>query len=282
MKKDKIVTIIAGIALVIAIFGLFKVPGGITAEESTFDNVLKEDKMSLCYVPWPPSITKDPDTGKLSGILVDIAEEIASDAELKIDYVESTWGGFPADLNTGRCDVAIAGIFPTISRSTSVGFTEPFFFVGNSAVVKSTETRFDSIQDVNRKGVKVAAIQGTYEQMFAQKFLPKAELVVLDKGADLSMPLVAVSSGKADVGLAPKDTVTAYVNEQPGVKDLFPEQPYSTTPISWAVRQGDQELLNFLDNGVEYLKVSGFLDATAQKYEPEGWYTLKQEYVALS
>jgi len=281
MEKNKIVAIIAGIALVIAIIGLFNFPNGTKAKESTFDNILKADKLSLCYVPWPPSITKDPDTGKLSGILIDIVDEIASDAGLQVSYVESTWGGFPADLNTGRCDVAIAAIYPTIGRSTSVSFTAPFFYAGNSAVVKSGETRFNSIEDLNSPNVRIAVIQGEYGQIYAQKHLPKAKLVVLDKSADLTMPLVAVSSGNADVGLSTSDTVSAYVKIQPGVKDLF-QQPYSTTPVAWSVRQGDQELLNFLDNAISYLKATGFVDATAQKYKPEGWYTLKQEYTTLS
>tara|TARA_Y100000294_G_scaffold177696_1_gene204286 strand:- start:2790 stop:3638 length:849 start_codon:yes stop_codon:yes gene_type:complete len=282
MKKDKIVAIIAGIALVIAIFGLFRVPSGITAEESTFDDVLKEDKLSLCYVPWPPSITKDPDTGDLSGFIIDIVNEVATEANFQVTYVESTWGGFPADLNVGKCDAAIAAIYPLIGRSTSVAFTRPFFYAGNSVAVKADDTRFADIGDLNRANIKIAVVQGEYGHVYAKRHLPKAKLVVLEKSVDTTMPLVAVATGQADAGFAESNTVKAFVEEQEGVKDLFPNQPYSTTPITWSVRKGDQELLNFLDNAITYLKATGFLDSTTQKYEPEGWYTQKQEYVDLS
>ncbi|MBI2631435.1 amino acid ABC transporter substrate-binding protein [Candidatus Woesearchaeota archaeon] len=283
MKKDYVVMTISVIAIIIALFALFRAPTGVAPiEKSTFDNILEKDEIMVCYMTWPPSVIKDPNTGKLSGFMIDIFEEVAKDADLKVKYTESTWGGFPADLNTGKCDAAIAGIYPTIGRSTSVSFTKPFFYAGNSGVVKAGETRFKTIEDLNKNGVKIAVIQGEYGHIYSQKYLPKAQLVVLEKGSDNTAPLVAASSGQADAGLIMSDVVSEYVKLHPEVKDLFAEQPYSTTPIAWATRQNDQELLNFLNNGIDYLKSVGFLDATAKKHSPAGWYGLKQEYVVLS
>jgi len=282
MKLKSIVSIVAGIALVAVVFALLRTPGDFIEQEPTLDKILKADEISMCYVPWPESVTKDPDTGELSGFIIDIVTEIATEADLELTYVESTWGGFPADLNTGKCDVAIAAIYPLIGRSTSVAFTKPFLYSGNSVVVAADDTRFIDIQDLNRADITLAVVQGEYGHVYAKRHLPKATLMVLEKSFGTTMPLVAVATGKADAGFAESDTVGAFVEEQAGVKDLFQNNPYSTTPISWSVRKGDQELLNFLDNALIYLKATGFLDATVAKYEPEGWYTLKQEYVALS
>src|SRR3989344_1511877 len=283
MKNNYLVITISVLAIILSLFALFKTPTNVTSiEKSTFDNILEKDEITVCYITWPPSVIKDPNTGKLSGFIVDIFEEVAKDANLKVKYTESTWGGFPADLNTGKCDAAVAGIYQTIGRSTSVSFTRPFFYAGNGGVVKAGETRFKTIEDLNKEGVKIAVIQGEYGHIYSQKYLPKATLVVLEKGSDNTSPLVAVSSGQADAGLIMSDVVSEYVKLHPEVKDLFADQPYSTTPIVWATRQNDQELLNFLNNGIDYLKSVGFLDATAKKYSPVGWYGLKQEYVVLS
>jgi len=283
MKNNYAVLVISVIAIILALFALFRAPTGVAPiEKSTFDNILEKDEITVCYMTWPPSVIKAPNTGKLSGFIIDIFEEVAKDANLKVKYTESTWGGFPADLNTGKCDAAVAGIYPTIGRSTSVSFTRPFFYAGNGGVVKAGETRFKTVEDLNKEGVKIAVIQGEYGHIYSQKYLPKATLVVLEKGSDNTAPLVAVSSGQADAGLIMSDVVSEYVKLHPEVKDLFSDQPYSTTPIVWATRQNDQELLNFLNNGIDYLKSVGFLDATAKKYSPVGWYGLKQEYVVLS
>jgi len=283
MKQNYTIMAISIIAIILALFSFFRAPTGVAPlEKSTFDSILEEDEMTVCYITWPPSVIKDPNTGELSGFIIDIFEEVAKDADLEVKYAESTWGGFPADLNTGKCDVAIAGIYPTIGRSTSVAFTKPFFYAGNSAVVRADDTRFENIEDLNRDDIKVAVIQGEYGHIYAQKYLPKAELVVLEKSADLTMPLVTVTSGQADVGLSTSDVVSEYVAVHSELKDLFSDQPYSTTPITWAVRSDDQELLNFLDNAISYLEATGFLDATAKKYEPAGWFSSEKRYLALS
>lgn len=278
-----IVVFISLLSLALSFISLSKTSVKIVPkEENTFSGILKNDQITICYMVWSPSVIKDPNTGELSGFIIDLFKEIIKDADLKVNYVESTWGGFPADLNTGKCDAAVAGIYPTIGRSTSVTFTQPFFYAGNSGAVKSDDNKFRTFEDVNKKGVKVAVIQGEYGHIYSQKYLTNATLIVLEKSSDLTGPLIAVSSGQADVGLSTGDTVSEYVSKHSEVKNLFPDQPYSTTPISWAVRSDDQELLNFLNNAISYLKSTGFLDATAKKYNPSGWYGLKQEYTQLS
>src|SRR3989344_6192032 len=187
MKNNYLVITISVLAIILSLFALFKTPTNVTSiEKSTFDNILEKDEITVCYMTWPPSVIKDPNTGKLSGFIIDIFEEVAKDANLKVKYTESTWGGFPADLNTGKCDAAVAGIYPTIGRSTSVSFTKPFFFAGNSGVAKSDDNRFTQIEDLNRADVKIAVIQGEFGHIYAEKYLPNAKLVVLDKSADLA------------------------------------------------------------------------------------------------
>ena len=82
---------------------------------------------------------------KLSNDLGLNFKQIANDAELKVNYIESTWGGFPADLNSGKCDFTPV-VYPMIGRSTSVSFTKPYIYSGNGGVVNKDETRFESIE----------------------------------------------------------------------------------------------------------------------------------------
>lgn len=268
--------VIAVIAAAIAIWAATK-PGA--TNQSTTDSVFSAKKLTICYTTWPPSVTKDPNTSELSGFLIDAVKTITEDADLKLSYVESSWGGFSADVNSGRCDAGIAGYYPLINRSTAVAFTRPFYYAGNNGVVRAGETRFQKISDLNQPGVKIAVLQGEYADIFAKKFLPKAELVVLEQTADNTAPLVAVSSGQADVGLIVDDVVKEYAKSHPEIKTLFAE-PYSVTPIAWATRPTDQELLNFFNNALNYLEATGELDALAQKYNAT-WYTLKREYQIL-
>jgi len=280
-KKFSIIAIILSIiALIIAVWAISRLSAPISAsKEDTFSKVLKSNNLAVCYVAWPPSVIKDPNTGKLSGFLIDAIEKIAEDAGFKLTYVESTWGGFPADINTGKCDIGVAGFYPLINRSTAVAFTRPFYYAGNNGVVKTGDNRFKTIDDLNRSGIKIAVIQGEFSQIYAKKYLPKAQLLVLDANSDNTAPLVAVTSGQADAGLIMDDVVGSYAKTHPEVKKLF-SQPYSVTPISWVTRNNDQQLYNFLTNSINYLEATGDLNALAKKYSST-WYTEKKDYQFL-
>ena len=283
--KQSVILVVALAALLVGSVALVREPGegGSTpSAASTFDRIVTEGKMTVCYVPWPPLIIKEPNTGALSGFIIDIWNEVAADAHLETAYVESTWGGFTADLKTGKCDAGVAGFYPTIGRSASVAFTEPFLYAGNGAAGRAGDGRFTTLGDLNRKGIRVAVVQGEYGHIYAEKYLPDATLVILEKSADLTMPLVSVSSGQADVGLSTTNVIEAYVEQHPEVQELFGGAPYSTTPVAWAVRTGDQELLNFLNNALGYLAATGAIEQSVQRYHPAGIFQLAQEYEALS
>lgn len=280
-KKISIAAVIlAVIALIIALWAVTKSPKAISSpSEDTFAKVLRTNNLTICYATWPPSVIKDPNTGELSGFLIEAIKRIAEDAGLKLSYVESSWGGFSADINSGKCDAGVAGFYPMINRSTAVAFTHPFYFAGNNGVVKAGDNRFKAIEDLNRADLKIAVIQGEYADIYAKKYLAKAQLLVLEASADNTAPLVAVSSGQADAGLIMDDVVKSYAKTHPEVKALF-AQPYSVTPISWVTRKDDQQLLNFLVNGINYLEAAGELDALAKKYNST-WYTEKKSYQLL-
>ncbi|MFA5021779.1 MAG: ABC transporter substrate-binding protein [Patescibacteria group bacterium] len=281
-KKISLAAIVLSVlAVIIALWSVNKLPAAISSQkEDTLARILKTNTLTICYATWPPSVIKDPNTGELSGFLIDAIKRIAEDASLKLAYVESSWGGFAADINTGKCDAGVAGFYPMINRSTAVAFTQPFYFAGNNGVVKSGDNRFKKIQDLNRADIKIAVIQGEYADTYAKKYLPKAQLLVLESSADNTAPLVAVSAGQADVGLIMADVTKGYAKTHLEVRELFAE-PYSVTPISWATRQADQQLLNFLTNGINYLESTGELDALAKKYNST-WFTEKKNYQLLA
>lgn len=274
-------------ALLIAVYAAVVVPAGSAAtisgsgqaKDATFDRMVETGTITACYVPWPPSVIKDPNTGKVSGFLIDTFEKIMGDASIKVDYVESTWGGFPADLKSGRCDVVAAGTYPLISRSTSVSFTEPYLYSGYSVVARAGDSRFKSAEDFNKPGVKIAVIQGEYGHIYAQKYFPNAELLVLEKSADLTAPLVAVSSGQADVGFSESDVIGEYVKKHPEIVNLYPDTPFATVPTTFSARKDDQQMLNFLNNGLAYLQSTGYIRGAAKKYNATYWYEAKTQYV---
>jgi ABC-type amino acid transport substrate-binding protein len=75
--------------------------------------------------------------------------------------------------------------------------------------------------------------------------------------------------------------VGQYAAIHPEVKNLYPDQPFATEPVSFAVRQGDQKLLNFLNNGIEYLHATGFTEAAVRSYNASYWYEEQTQYAEI-
>ncbi len=242
-----------------------------STSSSTLEKIKKNGVMKVGYIVYPPTVIKDPNTGELSGHFVDAARFMAKVMDVKIEFVEATWSTFVGGLQSGQFDFSIAATYRTIPRALAVDFTVPIIYIGNSAIVRKGDHRFHSINDFNKKGIKIAVAQGEASYEYAKEHLPNAELIVLST-ADLSQPLTQVLLGRADVGMADAWTIKQFANEHSEVIDLFADNPIDLTPVGWAVRKNDQELLNFLNTSIEYMISSGRMREWEKKYDAHWLY----------
>jgi polar amino acid transport system substrate-binding protein len=226
--------------------------------ETTWARVNKAHRLRIGYIIFPPAVVKDPQTGVLGGHFVATVQEIARQAGWSTEFVATDWATFTAGLNTGKFDVSIAPTFVTIPRATAVGFSRPLFYAGNSAIVKKSETRFDSLGSLNRAEVRLAVTQGEAGYEFAKQNLPHAQLII-HPGPDQSLTFSDVLSGRADAALGDAYATSQFAAGHPDANDLFARRPYNLTPVSWAVATDDVRLLQFLNDSIEALDSQGKL-----------------------
>ena len=230
-----------------------------SSNASTLEQISAAGKLKIGYIVFPPAVTKNPSTGELGGHHVEAIKEIARLSNWKLEFVETDWAGFAAGLNSRRFDASIAPTFVTVSRASSVYFTRPLFFAGNSAIARINETRFTNIESIDRPGITVAVTQGEAGDEYAKANFKKAKITKFS-GSDQSLAFQAVISGRADVALGDAYVTSQFVKaNSKQVKDLFAESPYNLTPVSWAVRRGDDELLNFLNSSLDAFDYQGRL-----------------------
>lgn len=232
----------------------------------TLQKIYKEGVLKVGYVVYPPTIIKDPETGELSGCFVDAVRFIAEVSKLRVEFVETTWATFMSGLQSGQFELSIGATYRTIPRAMEVAFTKPIIYIGNGAIIRNGDGRFTTIEDFNKEGIKIAVAQGETSHEYARTYLGKAELIVVST-ADLSEPLTEVIAGRADVGLADSWTTFQFAREYPEVvTDLFADRPYNIMPVGWAVKQNDQEFLNFLNTSIDYLISTGQMREWEKKY----------------
>lgn len=248
------------------------------ARQNALAGIAETKTIRVGYIVFPPTVTKNPNTGELAGHFVQTVKEIARQAGWESQFIETDWSGFTAGLNSGRFDLCIAPTFITIPRALSVAFTRPLFFAGNSAIVRKDEKRFTDIASLDREGVTITVTQGEAGQEYAKANFKRAKLRVLP-GPDQSLTFQDVVSGRSDAALGDAYVTANFAAAHPtDVRDQFASKPYNLTPVSWAVRAGEFELLSFINGALEALDSQGTLlefENTAKAH----WLHIERSYV---
>lgn len=217
--------------------------------------------MELAY---PPFETKD-SNGDPTGISVDFAKDLGKYLERDVEIVNTSWDGLIPSIKTGKADAVISSMTITDARKEEVDFSKPY---ANSllAILANKNSDIKSIDDLNKPGKKVAVKTGSTGFIYAQKNLTNAEIIAL---ADESACVMEVAQGKADGFLY--DQLTIYRNNK--------ANPDTTTAIFipfqsaeyWgvAVKKGNTELVDKINEFIEQYKKDGGFDALSQKYLKE-------------
>ena len=240
------------------------------------ERIMSEKKFKIGFIPSPPSTIKDPASGELKGFGVDGMKFICGALNVEPVFVETTWANFVSGLNSGQFDLSIAGTFATVLRAGAVQFTKPIWYLGYSAVAKKGDTRFTKPSDLNKEGIRIALIQGGASVEYAKENWPKAEHVLLSTG-NLTAPFVEVAAGRVDVGVEDAWQARRFSAAQPGVVDLFGKEPYNVLPINWAIKRGNQDLVEFMNVAIDFLMTTGRWEKMAEPYGPSGRYFVKPQ-----
>ena len=233
-------------------------------EQDAFFEIRNSGTMTVGYVVLTPWVERDPNTGELSGAYIDLMDEIGRISNIDVQYVETQWSTFAAGLNTGQFDVSIVPSYVTIERANAMNFTRPLSSLGNSVIVRD-DSLFADVSELNQEGVQVVVIQGEQGHDYALANLRLAEVTANSSG-DFNLLYTEVLTGRADAAFGDVVSIARFVEEHPGVRDINATQPYSFLEISWAVRQQDLVLKDFLDNSIRYLDGSGTLQAVNERY----------------
>jgi len=225
----------------------------------------KGDKLIVAMeLAYPPFETKD-SAGNPSGVSVDFAYAFGKYLGKDVEILDTAWDGLIPSLETGKADMVISSMTITDQRKEQVDFSIPY---ANAylAILANKNSGIKSIDDLNQPGKKVAVKTGSTGYFYAQNNLKNAEIVSLP---DESACVTEVTQGKADGFLY--DQLTIYRNNM--------NNPDTTSAIyipfqnveNWgvAVKKGNTELLNSLNDFIQKFSAEGGFDALTEKYLSE-------------
>ena len=226
-------------------------------QESTLEQIMRRGTMNVgmsTFVPWAMQDKK----GQFIGFEIDVATRLAQDMGVKVEFIPTRWSGIIPALLTGKFDIIIGGMGIRPDRNLKVNFSRPYDHTGMSIVAHKEKAKgFSSLEDFNKSEVTVAARLGTTAAAAANDFLPKASLRLFDDEAQAIQELL---NGRvhAVIASAPLPAFQAVMHSE---RLFLPfEETFTQEPIGFAVRKGDFDTINFLDNWIRYVQAEGWLE----------------------
>jgi polar amino acid transport system substrate-binding protein len=268
MKSVKFLSLI-----IFSTFLLYSCKNGTNKTEdikSSYDKVLETKTIRVGYISYPPGFSKDPNTGKLSGIMYDVLMEVGKNLELKIDFVEEVaWGTMVEAVQSGKVDLVCTGLWPSSTRGKFVDFTNPIYFSPIKAYVKAGNNKFDgNLNAANTNEVKIATIDGEMTSIISKFDFPKATPEALPQNSDVSQVLLNVSQGKADLTFVEPYIANEYLKNNTGsIMEVANVEPLRVFPNVLMLPKGDVKFQSMLNTSIEELTNNGFVDKVIALYE---------------
>jgi polar amino acid transport system substrate-binding protein len=212
--------------------------------------------------------TKDPQTGEPTGasvgiILLDIARTLGARIGAEIVPVgHPTIAEMLTCLTSGACDMGFMG--PDPSR-TGVDFSPPILQLDYTFLVPGSSS-IQRLADVDRPGVRIAAVTGHASTLTLSRILKHAQLVH-EATPDPTFELLR--SGQADAFASIRGVLLGYSAKLPGSRVL--EEHYGANLLGMAVPKGQAARLAYISEFIEQAKASGLVQQAIERSRLPGY-----------
>ena len=205
--------------------------------------------------------TKD---GQIIGVEMDLARFFASGMEVKLTLKPMNFSDLLPALEAGQVDMVLSGMTMTPGRNLKVAFVGPYFASGKSVLAKMVNVGLvDEIAKMNNPDKVLVALKGSTSQMFVERVIPNAKLVLAD---DYDQAVAMVRNDKAIVMVADYPICMVSVYRYPDAKLGTLEKPISYEPVGVALPAGDPLLVNWVQNFLQTLEKTGQTKMLLEKW----------------
>ena len=206
--------------------------------------------------------------GNIVGFDVDMAYEMGKaifgeGGEKKVKIINTAWEGIIPALMTHKFDIIMSGMTILQSRNLKVNFCEPYYYIGQCILINKKDVdKYKSYKDLNKEGVIITSKLGVTGAFTAERMMPKATLRLFKTEAEGALQ---VANGLADAYIYDEPQVRVfavmYRDKTVGIFD-----PITYEPLAWAIRKGDPDFLNWLNNFLRQVRGDGRWDQLKQKW----------------
>ncbi len=192
------------------------------------------------------------------GFDVEIAKAVANKLGKELKIEDMAFDSLIMGLNNDKMDFIAAGMTATKERAQQVDFSESYFKSKQVIIVKADNTAITSADDLVGKTVGVQL--GTTGDLFVSG-TEGVTVVQVKKGTQAVMDL---QNGKVDAVVIDEEPAKKMTAGKEDVKIL--EVPFIEEEYAIAVKKGNTELLNTINETIKELKANGEYDKIYEQF----------------
>ncbi|WP_367339133.1 transporter substrate-binding domain-containing protein [Aminivibrio sp.] len=258
-KWSRALYVIAALALVLAFSAQ-----GVAAER--LDRIM-ETKVLRVGTPgdYRPFSMLDKASGKYDGHDVDVAELLASDLGVSVEFVPTTWSKMMEDYQAGKFDVAMGGITRSLARMLKGDFLPPYAPNGKVALVrKADREKFTSLEAMDVPETTVVVNPGGTNEKFVNANFKKAKVVVHQSNAEIP---AMIAEGKGDVMITEVYEAVVYSRKDERLYGAFADKPLTKISfMGFFIQKDDPDFVRVMNFVWNDAKLRGDLDRIFDKW----------------
>jgi polar amino acid transport system substrate-binding protein len=236
----------------------------------TLSEIQKRGKLRIGMEPGYMPFELTNKKGEIIGFDVDMAKRMAKAMNVELELVSTAWDGIIPALLTDKFDVIMSGMTLTQERNLSVNFATPYILIGQSVLLKKDlADAVTSYKDLNDPKYTVASKLGTTGEQATKRMIPNAKYISYETEQEGVMELV---NGKIDAFIYDLPFNAIAVGQKGQGKIVHLDEPFTKEPLAWAIRKGDPDFLNWLNNFMNQIKYDGVYEKIYQKwFQDDAW-----------
>lgn len=211
----------------------------------------------------PVLAVKDPTTGEVHGVTVDLGRALATKLGVPVALVEyPNVARIVEGVRSGAWDIAFLAINP--ARAGDMDFTPPYMEVEDTYLVP-TASPLRTTADADRPGIRIAVPSRSAPDIFLSRKLQQALLV---RGETEAAAFELLRSGQADAFAANRNSFATFTAGLEGYRAL--DGYFLAVPMAIAVPKGRANALATVSAFLEEAKVAGDVQRAIERANLRG------------
>ncbi len=208
---------------------------------------------------YPPFESID-DRG-LVGIDIDLAEAIADDLNLQVNFSHFGYDGLYDALLTGQVDLLISAMAILPEKTKDFTYSLPYFDAGQILI---SEARDDirGIEDIDKAAIAVEL--GSAGHVLANQLERSLANLVVKTYRSADEALISVIDQEADVAIVDSITGRLFLSGAPELE--YSSIPASSESYAIVVRSDDEDLLEHLNTSLDGIVQEGLLELIIEQW----------------